>query len=308
MDSPEDRTASLMTPAKLAQAGAARATPVSPAAWLDKMATDAGHMHITRLAELRSELESQARARIDAPVGAALDRLAQALQQMDFALLQPQGWWARTTGKSRSAGAQFAQQLQQAEAAGAALATDVQALQQRQPGQAGGTDRTLLELDVEVRAIDKIIDQGARWLQDMRNQIKARQAQATDDAGRRQLEDDTARCELLVARLKALRACATAAQAVHQQGQATVARRSALPQRLHKLMATELKSWRSRMTALATALEEGKTFNLEAPTDSQAELQRGVQEAQADAAQLLSNEQTLAQALVALGDQLAATR
>src|SRR6476661_5535464 len=196
MDSPHDRTASLMTPAKLAQATAARA-PVSPAAWLDKMASDAGHMHIARLAELQSELEAQARARADTPLADALRHLVEALPTLDFTLLQPRGWWARTTGKARSAGAEFAGQFEAADAAAARVVAEVQALHARQPAQAGATDRTLLEFEVEYRAIDKIIDQGARWLQDMRNQIKAREAQGGDEAAQRQIQEDSQRCELL---------------------------------------------------------------------------------------------------------------
>ena len=49
-----DRTASLMTPAKLAESRPKVAA--SPAAWLDQMAADAGHQHVRRLAELALHL------------------------------------------------------------------------------------------------------------------------------------------------------------------------------------------------------------------------------------------------------------
>ena len=60
MDSSEDRTASLMTPAKLAQVAARARAPSSPTAFLDQMAADAGHAHVRRIAELRVQLEQQA--------------------------------------------------------------------------------------------------------------------------------------------------------------------------------------------------------------------------------------------------------
>ena len=46
MSEDHDRTASLMTPAKLAQMKPKAA--VSPSAWLDQMAADAGHAHLIR--------------------------------------------------------------------------------------------------------------------------------------------------------------------------------------------------------------------------------------------------------------------
>jgi hypothetical protein len=101
-----DRTASLMTPATLAAQGAPSAA-VSPAAWLNQMAADAGYAHVRRLGELREEMQKQAGLRDFSPVTAELTRLAEALPQLDFGLLQARGWWARTTGKSRTAGAEF---------------------------------------------------------------------------------------------------------------------------------------------------------------------------------------------------------
>ena len=61
------------------------------------------------------------------------------------------------------------------------LAAQIQAVAE-EASRTSPRDRTLLEFEVEFRAIDKIIDQGTRWLQDMRNQLKAREAAATDDA------------------------------------------------------------------------------------------------------------------------------
>ena len=49
----QDRTASLMTPAKLAQFKPKPAA--SPAAWLDQMAADAGAINMLRLSELRRQ-------------------------------------------------------------------------------------------------------------------------------------------------------------------------------------------------------------------------------------------------------------
>ncbi|MDB5946570.1 MAG: hypothetical protein JWQ33_1596, partial [Ramlibacter sp.] len=53
-----DRTASLMSPARLAQLKPKPAT--TPAAWLTQMAADAGHLHVNRILELGEVLKEQA--------------------------------------------------------------------------------------------------------------------------------------------------------------------------------------------------------------------------------------------------------
>lgn len=307
MDDSDDRTASLMTPAKLAQVRKPKA-PVSPAAWLDQMAADAGHQHLHRLGELRAEMQAALLGRSDAAVGAALDALAQALPALDFDLLQARGWWARTTGKSRTAGAEFVSQYEHIEESTASLARQTQALQASQQAQAGSIDRMLVEFEVEYRALDKIIDQGARWLQDMRNQLKERMAQAADAQSQQAVRDDAARCEILVARLKFLRACATAAQQVHQQATGAASRRAALLQMLQQALASDVKAWKVRLGALAAAASEDRAsgLSLEGPTETHRELQLCVKQAQADWTQLQAQEQALAQSLVALETQLAA--
>jgi hypothetical protein len=296
-----DRTASLMTPSKLAQVKPRG--PVSPAAWLDQMAADAGHQHVRRLAELRKDLQAQAQRRDISPVIPELDRLCEALPRLDFGLLQPRGWWARTTGKGRTAGVEFAGQFEQIAQVAQGLVAQAQAVQKSQ--QDKPADRALLELEVEFRAIDKIIDQGTRWLHDMRNQIKEREAAAADKPGQEQIRDDAARCEILVARLKALRAVSSAAQQAHQQGQGAVARRASLAKLVQQLSA-DVKAWRANISALASAAGNagGKPLNLDDAMESHRELQLRIKQAIADCTQLQAQEKVLVESLDALDAQL----
>lgn len=303
----EDRTASLMTPAKLAQVKPR--APVSPAAWLDRMATDAGHQHVRRLAELRADLQVQAGKRDFAPLAAAIVRMAEALPRLDFGLLQQKGGLlARLSGKNKSAVAGFASQYDAIEAAADALGEQAKSLQGKQGDQASRTDLALLEFEVEFRAIEKIIDGASRWLQDMRNQLKEREAAGGDEDARRQIREDAQRCELLVARLKALRALSSAAQQAHQQAQAAAARRAAMVQALQASVARHLKDWRSRIEPLAGAAREGESpaLSLEGPMDCHRDLQLCIKQAGADCGQLQAHEQALAESLEALGAHLQA--
>ena len=290
-----DRTASLMTPAKLAQVKPR--TPVSPSAWLDKMAADAGHQHVKRIGELSAELRAQA-GRDYRPLASVLSRLAETLPMLDFGLLQARGFMARLSGKSRTAGAEFASQYEQIDAALQALATQMQA-QSKQGEPAAGAGRPLLELDVELRSLEKMIDQGARWLQDMRSQLKIREAAGGDEADRRLIDDDAARCELLVVRLKALRALSSAAQQSHQQAEAVATRRASLSQMLQRALANDVKDWRKRISPLAESARHGGTsaLNLEGAMDCHRDLQLCIKQAIADCGQLQAHEKALAEGL-----------
>src|SRR4051812_47130667 len=104
MKDDEDRTASLLTPAKLAQLASRPKAPVNPADWLDKMAADAGQAHVRRLAELRADLQLQATKRDFEPLAADLEAVAASLPQLDFGLLQQKsGLLSRLSGKAKSA-------------------------------------------------------------------------------------------------------------------------------------------------------------------------------------------------------------
>jgi hypothetical protein len=303
-----DRTASLMTPAKLAQVKPR--APVSPAAWLDQMAADAGHVHVSRLAEICEELLGRDRLRDIAPAAGALASLADALPGLDFGLVQPRGWWARATGRGKTAGAEFAAQFARIDEVSRSLASHVQALHKKQQEQVTVSELTLVELEVETRAIEKILDQGARWLQDMRNQLKTRGASAADDQGRQTIKDDTLRCEILVARLKLLRGVNSAAQHAHQQAQAAAGRRAAVLQLLQQAVATNVKSWQSRLSQLAAAAgdDDAPAMSLEAPMESHRELQLCIKQAIADCGQLQVQEKALAESLAALDLQLQAAK
>jgi hypothetical protein len=290
-----DRTASLMTPSKLAQMKPKAAA--SPSAWLSQMAADAGHLHVKRLRELRARLQELQQLRDSSAPAFDFSPLAEALPRLDFGLLQSRGWWARTTGKSRGEAAEFAAQFQEIEQVVRSVAAGTREFAQQRQSHAASADLPLLELDVEYHAIDQIIDQGARWLQDMRNQIKAAQSGAADDAKR---------CEILVARLKTLRAVSSAAQQVHQQAQAATARHAALHQLLQHTLASAVKAWQARLAAVAAAAlgDESKALGLDEPMEAHRELQLCVKQAVAECTQLRAQQTALADSVAALGAQL----
>ncbi len=302
-----DQTASLMSPAKLARmrpkAGA------SPGAWLDQMAADVGRLQVENLIEVQQALESQAKGRDLSAVRGSLEALLTAQQQLDFNLLQTRGWWARTTGKARSHGTEFSAQVDQISDATKALGTLASQLQKKQPGETVVTERTLVDMEVEYRALDQLVDQGAKWLQDMRTQLKQRHAAASaDPAAQQQVREDAARCEILVARLKALRALSAVARAGLAQTREVLELRGVLAQHLAQTMPGTFKSWNTRLSVLASAAADGAdgpALSVEAPTEIHQQMQQQTVHAAEQSARLLGLEQALAVTLTTLGQQLA---
>jgi DNA repair exonuclease SbcCD ATPase subunit len=297
-----------MTPAKLAQVAGEATAPATPAVFLDRMAADIGHQHTERLAQLRGQLDAQSQGRLEqaGEIRAALQRMLDVLQRIDFAPLQERNWWADLTGKGRTTGSAFAATFDQVDEVAQELASAVAAQQKQQALGAAAQDRTIVEFDVEYQALDKVIHQGTRWLQDLRNQIKVRQAQP--NGAQQEIRDDEARCELLVERLKLLRTAAAASQQAYDEIAATAARRSDLAQAMGRLSTVHLQAWRSSLSALASAAVGGKapTPMLDEATKVQGKLRKKLEALLADAAQLATHESTLVVQLAAMGEQLAA--
>lgn len=310
MTDDHDRTASLMSPGKLSRLKPQPAA--TPEAWLDRMAADVGRLQVDNLLEVQQALAQQALDRAAGALASDLQALAEAQQQLDFSLLQTRGWWARTTGRARSAGAEFAAQVEMISARVQSVTARAGELSRNHGAGAAATDRSLLNLDVEYRALDKIVEQGAKWLQDMRGQLQQRHAAAaTDPAAQQKVREDAARCEILVARLKALRALSATAQQVLGQTRDLLAARGALVQHLSQALSSTSRSWNARMGSLAQAAQAGADspeLSVEAPQEIHRQMQQQVSQAQADCARLASLEEAAATVVEQMAGQIAAAR
>jgi hypothetical protein len=139
----------------------------------------------------------------------------------------------------------------------------------------------------------------------MRSQLKNFGTPA-DPLAQEQARQDTERCEILVARLKMLRALSSAVQHLHQHAQGAASRRIALVQLLRQGLAGGMKSWQARLFPLAAAARAGGTAgqNLDASMEAHRDLQLCVKQALADCGQLRAQEKSLADSLAVLATQL----
>lgn len=299
-----DRTASLMSPARLARLQPQ--APATPAAWLDQMAADVGRVPVLNLLKLNEALKAQAADRDLKPLGAALQGLRTALESLDFSLLQSQGWLGRLSGKGKSAASQFAQQVEEVNLAAAVLGREAGNL--KKAADAAAADRAHVEMAVEGGGLDQIVEQGGRWLQDMRNQLQKRHAEAADAVSQLQVKEDAARCEILVTRLKLLRTAGTGVQHTLKQLQDAASRRANVLLALEQALTPALKAWQTRLAPLAAAAAggDGSGMSLEGPKEVHQKLLDQLQKTDNAFGHLESHEDALAQGLGTLAAQLTA--
>ena len=304
----EDRTAALMTPAMLAQLRMKPKPDAAPGAWLNQMASDAGSGHARRLVDLHQQLLAQARERDVAAMQEALRAAAEELVRVDLARVQPKGWLARATGRGKEEASAFIGQVDRMNTALEQVEEQVHALRKKHQTQTAALERSLAEFDTEVQAVEGIIDQGARWLQDMRGQLRVRQTQAPDAAAQEQIAEDTERCELLVVRMKQLRAANSAAQHARELCQSAAARRAKLLEHLQQLLEGEARKWQQCLSPLAEqAARSGATPDAMEPARAAGtELEAALKQAAKDCRQLARQDGEFVEELTVLARPLEA--
>ncbi len=105
--SDHERTAALMVPSKLAEMVPAKKS----APWFDQPAAQVGEVQMEHLAATLEALQQSQRNDSAGALEDALRNWQQRHEELSFEGLQVRGWWGRATGKSKNAGAEFADQV-----------------------------------------------------------------------------------------------------------------------------------------------------------------------------------------------------
>jgi|JI6StandDraft_1071083.scaffolds.fasta_scaffold93045_2 hypothetical protein len=305
--SDHERTAALMVPSKLAEmVPVKKATP-----WFDQPAAHVGEVQIDHLAATLDALRVSHRSDSTGALEDALRNWQKQHDELRFDGLQIRGWWGRATGKSKSAGAEFAEQVARL----VALQTHVDAqgsqFQDEIASRAAADEHVLIDAELDLRALDDLVEKGAKWLQDMQAELKKRHAAALDDAGRQGVRRDAARCEALVPRLKALRALGASTRKVILLLREAHALRQSQVQLLSRDLHAAARAWRGRLVSLAAAVEDGTNgpeLSLEGPQEMHSQLGKQLQKANDGLSQLRAVEAQWESALPLMADSLAVLR
>lgn len=303
-----ESTASLMTPSRLASLSAKPAA--SPTFWQDPTTGDIGRSQLQHLVELHTALGSAELECDLAPLRTALAEMLSAHSSLDFGLLQSHGWLARALGKARSAGAEFASQAERLTELGKTAHGALLAAQKLHGDRTSVAERLLLDMDVEHRALEQLVEHGARWLQDMRQQLQQRHAAAANDPQEQdRIRAEASRCEALVVRLKALRSLGATVGQFVQQSRTLLTGRARMLQGLSQALPAALRAWQPRISALATAAEDGDgaALSLEGPQEVHQALGAQAGHALADVEDLQHRTEALQQQHAVVAQQLTAT-
>ena len=190
-----------------------------------------GHQHVRRLAELRKDLQAQARRRDISPLIAGIGAPGRGLAAAGFWLAAAPGLVGAHHGQGPHGGRGIRRvSSSRPRKSPKALVAQAQALQKSQQDRpAAVTARCWSWKSSSGRSTRSSIRARAGCTTCAIRSRRGRLRPPTS-AGQQQISDDAARCEILVARLKTLRAVSSAAQQAHQQAQGAAARRAALLQ------------------------------------------------------------------------------
>ncbi len=305
--SDHERTAALMVPSKLAEMVPAKKS----APWFDQPAAQVGEVQMEHLAATLEALQQSQRNDSAGALEDALRNWQQRHEELSFEGLQVRGWWGRATGKSKNAGAEFADQVAKLVALQGNVDAQGGQFQDENTRRAAADERLMIDAELDLRALDDLVDKGAKWLQDMQAELKRRHAAALDDAARQAVRRDVARCEALVPRLKALRALGAATRKVILPLREAQSLRLTQGQLLLRDLSGAARAWRGRLVSLAAAVEDGANgpeLSLEGPQEVHSQLGKQLQKSCDGMSQLRTAEAQWESALPHMADSLAMLR
>ena len=160
--------------------GAARQPPHVLAVWVQAQLRDIEQNQVQRLDQLRARLQAEAFQWDHKPLAQAILGLQSAGRELQFLPLR-QGWIARLLGRHRVAHTQFIVAHARVTALAAEVRTQLGQMAACHEDRAAGPRRALLEIDMEMKTLEKWVDQGVTWLQDMCTQLAEARQQGRDE-------------------------------------------------------------------------------------------------------------------------------
>lgn len=212
------------------------------AAWLGQLLRRAQAAQIARFRQLRPKLQSDAFAWDNAVLTHSVEVWLAATRNLDLQLPRNCGWWARLTGAAERADQEFGRKYQDVLSAATAVKHEFEALSRDYGAHTSNTRRTTVELDIESRALDREVDQGAEWLVELSYAIeKADELRAL-----------STRAMTLSGEIKRLREVSTMAREIAVSGQNVLERRAALLEMLKFDLRGFDRIWIYRVSTIAT--------------------------------------------------------
>jgi hypothetical protein len=173
---------------------------------------------IARFRQLRSKLQSHAFAWDNALLTHSVQGWLAASRNLDFDSVRNCSFWARLTGAAAGAAQEFDRQYLEVLTAAARARRELETLAGDYRAQTSSARKLIVELDIEYRALNREVDQGAEWLVELSYAIAK-----TDE-----LRALSPRALGLSGEVRHFRAVSTLAQEITILGQNVLERRIAL--------------------------------------------------------------------------------
>jgi hypothetical protein len=188
------------------------------AAWVGQLLEDVRRTHVARFQQLRPKLQSDAFAWDNALLTHSVQGWLAASRNLDFQLLRRRGFWARLTRGAEGAAREFGRTYEGVLSAAAKARQEFEMLSRDYRAHTSSERRLIVELDIESRALNREIDQGADWLVELSCTIEKAD----------ELRGFSTRAMALSGELKRLRAASTLGREITLLGQNVLERRTAL--------------------------------------------------------------------------------
>jgi hypothetical protein len=211
-------------------------------AWVGQLLKDFQGTHIARFRQLRPNLQSDAFAWDNALLTHSVQGWLAASRNLDFQSLLHRGFWTRLTGGAYGAAHEFSRAYEDVLSAAAKARQEFEMLSRDYRAHTSSARRLIVELDIESRALNREIDQGAEWLVELSYTIEKAD----------ELCASSTRAMALSGELKRFRAVSALGKEITMLGQNVLERRTALLEMLKFDLNGFDKVWTHRVSGIRT--------------------------------------------------------
>ena len=274
-------------------------SPATLLASLQKLVAATLQTHLPRVDSLRRQVHESAWRSDDCGLAAALRRLEDAVEALDFNLLHP-----RREGATAPDRAPFATQC--AALAGSAdhLAAQGADFAACNAAEDERIRRDVLELLLEGGAIEKRVDHGRHWIETLERELHARHAAAGNAVSEQAIRTLAQRGRQHASQLQALYALAHFCAESHELARAVIAARAGLATLLDDELQPRCKRLGALLGPLAQAARAGESAPTQAAREVQHDLQMWLAQANAAFIRIEHQEHGLGSALAALAQHV----
>jgi hypothetical protein len=231
-----------------------RQPPHVLAAWVGELLAEVRATHVRHLSQLRVRLQSDAFEWDNSAIAQAISAVHSAGRELHLRQLR-QGWLDKLLGRHKAVYARFVAAYDRIVACAARLKAEAAELAASAKTHHTGATRVLVDLDMELNALQAELDRGVGWLQDMCTQL-------ADAAKAGRAEPQFAQCaesaQVFTAQFKGLQSLCSIGREIRVRGNDVLVRRAALLEQVRADVEAFEKAWMRAVAKVVTDARAGR--------------------------------------------------